>query len=1444
MKRRHVQPRLIHDNVAAALPSPFNRFKLSTALAGSLLLMASSAFAQAAGGDGGDGDAGFGGSGGTAGAGGVAGTDGGAAAFGNGGGGGGSNDAAGGNGGNGASNSPYGGGGGGGGGGSGVGGGGGGGGGSSGSGSAGIGGGAGDIAISTNSGTIQGRSGSNGGGGSGGGGAGIGGGGGGGSGGGSSGGGAGGGVGDITVSTNSGTIQGGDGGGIGGVGIRVGGGAGIGGGGAGSGGGGGGGRGGDVGNIVVSANSGTIQGGSGGLRGGDGIGSGGEGSLFDGGAVAGSIYLNNTSAGVVRGGNGWGAGFGGAGVRGQNATIVNAGTIAGGLNGNGSQAAAMVLTGGANSLRLVGTNWSLVGDIQVNVSSSLSFTQTDNQTLANTISGNGAVIQNGSGTLRLSGANTYTGGTTIDAGTLQVSADNNLGAASGGLVFNDGTLAATGSFDTSRSVTLAATGGVDVAGNMTLGLTGAITGAGDLIKRGAGTLRLSGANTYAGGTTIDAGTLQVSADNNLGAASGGLVFNDGTLAATGSFDSSRSVTLAATGGFDVAANVTLGLTGAITGAGDLIKRGAGTLTLSGTNTYIGGTTIDAGTLQVSADNNLGAASGGLVFNDATLAATGSFDTSRSVTLAATGGFDVAANVTLGLTGAITGAGDLIKRGAGTLRLSGANTYAGGTTIDAGTLQVSANSNLGAANGGLVFNDGTLAATGSFDTSRSVTLAATGGFDVAANVTLGLTGAITGAGDLIKRGAGTLRLDNTGNSYGNTFVAAGTLIGNSASVSGNVGNAGTLIFDETTNGIFGGAIAGFNGTNGAVIKRGAGVLTLAGTSNLDWTISAGGLVTTAERFSGNADIASGASLTFNQLVNAAWGGVLTGTGNFVKTGSGTFLYDGQSASFAGTTNVAAGSLIVGSDTTHAGAVLGGSMNVLKDAALGGHGTVGSGVGSLVTIAPGGMLLPGNSIGTLTINGDLVLNQGSVFAVEVGPASTASDLVHVIGTATLRGGSVAHIGAGGTYNPHSTYTILSADSGLNGAFTGVTSNFAFLHPWLSYDPNSVYLTLARNDVAFASAAATRNQRSTANAIDSIGFAAGNPLYDAIVQLPDDDAMLRRSFDALSGEIHASAKTALIEDSHFVRDAAIDRIRSAFGDVAVSSVPVMSYVEGSPRFTAAAAPAERFSIWGYGFGSWGQASGDGNAERLNYDTGGFLAGIDAPVFDTWRFGILGGYSRTSFNVKDRASSGSSDNYHLGLYGGTQQGNLGFRTGAAYTWHDLETARSVAFPGFADSLKGSYNAGIFQAFGDVGYRIDTSAVSLEPFANLAYVSLNTGSFGEQGGAAALHAEGQSTNTTLTTLGLRASATFDLGGVSTTARGSLGWQHAFGDTTVLSAQAFSAGDAFTVAGVSIAKDAAVAEAGLDLRLTPSATFGIFYQGQVAADAQEHGLQANLKLQF
>lgn len=173
------------------------------------------------------------------------------------------------------------------------------------------------------------------------------------------------------------------------------------------------------------------------------------------------------------------------------------------------------------------------------------------------------------------------------------------------------------------------------------------------------------------------------------------------------------------------------------------------------------------------------------------------------------------------------------------------------------------------------------------------------------------------------------------------------------------------------------------------------------------------------------------------------------------------------------------------------------------------------------------------------------------------------------------------------------------------------------------------------------------------------------------------------------------------------------------------------------------------------------------------------------------------------------------------------------------------MVFSGFGDSLKGKYNAATAQVFGEFGYGFNVSDARFEPFANLAYVNLHTNGFTEQGGAAALSSPSSNTDATFTTIGLRASSTFDLAGTTLIANGMLGWRHAFGDATPLSTMRFAGGgNAFSVGGVPMTRDAAVIEAGIDYALTPNATLGVTYGGQFGSGMSDQSARFNFDVKF
>jgi len=338
------------------------------------------------------------------------------------------------------------------------------------------------------------------------------------------------------------------------------------------------------------------------------------------------------------------------------------------------------------------------------------------------------------------------------------------------------------------------------------------------------------------------------------------------------------------------------------------------------------------------------------------------------------------------------------------------------------------------------------------------------------------------------------------------------------------------------------------------------------------------------------------------------------------------------------------------------------------------------------------------------------------------------------------------------------------------------------------------------------------------------------------------LRPTGNALSGEIHADIQGALVEDSRFMRDAADRRIRAAFDAIGAAQSAVVSVDENGMQ--AAAGSSDGVVIWTETMASTAGVDGAGDAAGFDRSTGGFVAGVDAPIGD-WRVGVLAGYGNSSFDVEDRNSHGTSDNFNVGVYGGTQFGALSFRTGAIYGLHDVETTRNVIFPAFSETLTANYRAMTAQAFAELGYSIEMGQTAFEPFINLALVHGGTDGFSEAGGTtAALTSDGETTNTAYTTIGVRASTDVALGESNLTVHGMVGWQHAYDDVTPGTGLAFGSGASFTAEGAPIATDSLAIEAGFDFAVSPMASLGASYSGQIASGTEQHAVKASFKMKM
>jgi outer membrane autotransporter protein len=246
----------------------------------------------------------------------------------------------------------------------------------------------------------------------------------------------------------------------------------------------------------------------------------------------------------------------------------------------------------------------------------------------------------------------------------------------------------------------------------------------------------------------------------------------------------------------------------------------------------------------------------------------------------------------------------------------------------------------------------------------------------------------------------------------------------------------------------------------------------------------------------------------------------------------------------------------------------------------------------------------------------------------------------------------------------------------------------------------------------------------------------------------------------------------------------------------------------------------------------------------TGGFILGAETSFDTTWRIGMAGAYTQTSFDIVDRLSSGSIDSYHAALYGSGTWGGFALRGGATYTHHDLDVNRNAVMRGFSDEADGSLSLDSAGLFAEIGYPVRFGRLTAEPVASLSYVHTGRGSFTEDGGDMALRGRTNAFDTAWTTLGVRLSGDLTEDG-RLKGYSLLGWRHAFGDVMPTTVNQFITGsDPFLIIGNPIDRDSLVVETGLDWFVTPAVALGVRYDGQYGSRDHSQSVRGQLTAQF
>lgn len=998
-----------------------------------------------------------------------------------------------------------------------------------------------------------------------------------------------------------------------------------------------------------------------------------------------------------------------------------------------------------------------------------------------------------------------------------------------------------------------------------------------------GTVVVTGWNGAGGlGTDliIDGGTVVAGPRNQFGLGDFGRSIRSTTIAdgATLQFSSDDSVIRQLNGGGAIGiAGAQLAIRG---GSFSTSITGPSLLTFSGNSVWTGiGASI--GTLEVTAGSTLTTNNPAAVETTTNLQIDGTYQLNSPLAVNGLTGsgliaLGLGARLTAGSQGAsstfggvISGSGGgLTKDGTGTLTLSGNSSYTGDTIVNGGTLRMGAFNALSAATN-VRLNGGTWSLGGY--SQKVASLAGNVGTTVDlgfATLTLdggsntGFFGGITGGGGLTKTGSNSQDLYGLNAYSGPTTVSGGRLrlasggtLPNSRAITVNAGADFDLV---TSNALSPQSHVALNGNGARLSINGDQIIgALDGTSGSQVLFGVGRSLTLG---------ASNADSSFAGNIGS------DGNGSLIKTGTGRLTLNGTN-SYTGATIVDGGALVVnGSIASSSG------LSLNSGATLGGSGIVPS-----VTVA-GATLSPGNSPGTLTINGKLTMDVNSTYRAEVqGPVA---DRINVTGTASLAG-TLQLRPLGGTYTFNSPYTLLSATGGRTGTFGIVDQTGAFgdgVTTAVSYTGQEVQLTLTPKPLApivtdptspdplspggsglgpgdsspplatVSAGADLTNAFAVASSIDAAvaGGADASPFFNLYTL---SAASIPTAVNQLSGEVHTSVPALANSSARQFMGAMLDT--GLAGRLAPSA--------GAPRVTAfnsrmskgydeLAKPGSlyqpRFALWGASYGSAGRMDGSarfGSAGQ-HVDDAHMVVGADLRLGRDTVAGLAvsGGKARAS--LSGGLGKVESDVFQAGLYGMTRLGPINLAAASSYSRLDNDVSRAV--PVLGNTLLSSYVGTAWSG------RIQASAalanwggLTLSPLMALQALTMRRSAFGERTGfganAAALFVARNNATTSRSEFGAQLDTEAPVGGVPLTAFMRVSWARYFQrDAEMTAGLVALPGTSFVIQGTRPDVDAALLAAGLDAALSERVTLGARLESELSANTRRLGGVAQVRISF
>ncbi len=1118
--------------------------------------------------------------------------------------------------------------------------------------------------------------------------------------------------------------------------------------------------------------------------------------------------ITNNSTGTIEGQSGYAIRLENKlGTAADNDTITNSGTII----GNGS-----IPDGSATVYLQDGTT---ADNNSTGTLDGVSYTGTGS---ARFIRGDGSAIQMGEGDDILTNTGTITGNTGL-AINMEGGADTvnfNGGTITG--VINGGTgtdTLALGS-GVSSSYGIQNFENINVAAG-TGTLSGVVTGT-TVTKGGAGTLILSGANTFTGLTTISAGVVQIQNATGLGTTAGGTSIASGAR-------------------LELANNITVGAE-ALT----LLGTGGGSgalLNVSGSNTFGGDLTLGGAT-------TIGSTSGTLTLTGAIGGAAQDLTVSGAGHVISSGIID-------------TTTGTLTKTGAGSLTLSGANTFTGDVTITGGTVSVGAiagngaSSMLGNLSGGanvdkLTLNGGTLEFTASttadLSTAAGITVGAGHGtLSVSSGATVGSDADIaTGGNTFTKSGGGQLTMDGNITGGGTVVVAGGTLlmkglIADTATVQTQSGGTYHIAASDT--------IASLTGT---------GTVFIAASQTL--TIGAGGTATYgALSGSGNLDVSGAGAGNTNITLT---GGTFNSTGNIVgvtglnKTGSDTLLL--TSAAPTGLNgdpvNVQGGTVVVNGNWSTAG-----TFTVNSGSILGGSGSVSS-------LLNNGTLNPGNSPGTLTVVGTYSQGAQGVYIVEMESLSVHDRIM--AGDAAVDG-TVKPVFLEG-YRPRvqDEFEIVTTTHGVTGNYDRIDDSQADLGltaKWRLRYTDHVYL---RVDPWFDNPALdlNSNQKNLAVALNRDSVKADGKLSDAMYEINklDSASSVRTAYDILSPSAYAGLMDVSFLNSELHHQSISRRMTSvrtgtaplAFnmldgsfnGQLAVIGRDMDKIVASPVIESQQPAWSDKLAFFVNGNGAIADQNPMG-MDPAGYEsgTGGVTLGADMRIGDNITLGIATGYANTDYDMGLAGGEISVDTVPATIFGGVEIGSFfaNASVGYAAAWHD--GTRDIAVNGLQETASSEFTSDQFNSLLELGYEFRIGRLSITPVAEADYAITWMEGFTETGaGSVGLNIADHDGASLESGLGADISYSIQMGKVSLVPNLFARWKHEFlNDSRDINASFVGGETWFRTDMEDASQDYAVLGGGFGMILGDRVSAHALYRTDLGREEySNHQIQAGLRISF